>query len=56
MNATTNVLPLPGQSKGALTEILRQGAHEVLAKAVEAEVAAYIAQFSNERDEEGRRW
>ncbi len=41
--------------KDALTEILRIGAQKMLAAALEAEVAAYLAQHESARDESGRR-
>jgi transposase-like protein len=46
-------VPLPVAD--ALTEVLRRGARELLQQAVEAEVAAAIAQFAELKDEEGRR-
>jgi putative transposase len=39
----------------ALTEVLRRGAKELLEQAVEAEVAAAIAQFAELKDAQGRR-
>ena len=44
----------PG-TKDVLSEILRKGARELLAKALEQEVAEYIERFSHERDSEGHR-
>jgi transposase-like protein len=44
--------PLPVAD--ALTEVLRRGAKELLQQAVEAEVAAAIAQFAELKDEQGR--
>ncbi len=38
-----------------LDEIVREGARRILAAALEDEVAAYIAAFAGERDEQGRR-
>jgi putative transposase len=54
-----NVLELrnPGVSsavRDALTEVLRDGARTLLAQAVEAEVAEYLARYQGERDEIGR--
>jgi len=54
-----NVLELrnPGVSsavRDALTEVLRDGARTLLAQAVEAEVAEYVARYQGERDEVGR--
>ena len=46
-------VPLPVAD--ALTEVLRRGAKELLAQAVEAEVAEAIAQFAELKDEQGRR-
>jgi transposase-like protein len=39
----------------SLDEIVREGARRMLAAALEAEVAAYIAAHAGERDEQGRR-
>ncbi len=36
-------------------QIVREGARQMLAAALQAEVGAYIAQFTGERDEDGRR-
>jgi putative transposase len=38
-----------------IDEIVREGARRMLAEALQAEVDAYIAQFSDERDDRGRR-
>src|SRR3954466_6257556 len=38
-----------------IDEIVRDGARRMLAEALQAEVDAYIAQFTGERDENGRR-
>jgi putative transposase len=38
-----------------IDEIVREGARRMLAEALQAEVDAYIAQFTHERDERGRR-
>ena len=46
-------VPLPVAD--ALTEVLRRGAKELLQQAVEAEVAAAIAQFAELKDAQGRR-
>ncbi len=55
-NDTTNRLEIPEASaKDVLTEILRDGAREMLGKAVEAEVADYVAAHAHERDAAGRR-
>lgn len=56
MNETTtnaNALPLPSH-KDVLTEVLRQGATQLLAQAIQAEVAAYLDARSDIRDESGR--
>lgn len=52
----TNVFPLvqPGTFNDPLTQVLRDGARALLAQAVEAEVAAFLAEHSNERTEDGR--
>jgi transposase-like protein len=42
-------------SSSLIDEIVREGARRMLAEALQAEVDAYIAQFSAERDERGRR-
>jgi transposase-like protein len=44
----------PGTSS-LIDEIIREGARRMLAEALQAEVDAYIAQFTGERDERGRR-
>jgi len=38
-----------------LDEIVRDGARQMLAAALEAEVAAYVGQFAGQVDEDGRR-
>ena len=53
-----NVVELPGpasEARDALTEVLREGAQRLLAQAVEAEVAAFVAEHLHLRDEAGRR-
>jgi transposase-like protein len=47
----------PRRPEGAalIDEIVREGARRMLAEALQAEVDAYIAQFSDERDDRGRR-
>lgn len=54
--ATTNAdaLPLPSE-QDVLTDVLRRGATQLLAQAVQAEVAAYLESRSQVRDEAGRR-
>ena len=43
----------PGRS--LLDEIVRDGARKMLAAALQAEVAAYVAQFADQLDENGHR-
>ena len=38
-----------------IDELVREGARRMLAEGLEAEVDAYIARFTGERDENGRR-
>src|SRR5262245_5723046 len=55
-DATTNAQPLPLSTEtDVLTEVLRRGATQLLAQAVQAEVAAYLESRSHLRDEAGRR-
>jgi transposase-like protein len=55
-NDTTSTIGLPASSpKDVLTEILRHGACELLAAAVEAEVAGYIEEHAGHADEQGHR-
>lgn len=42
-------------SSSLLDEIVRDGARRMLAAALQAEVAAYVEQFTDEVDEAGRR-
>ena len=53
----SNVFELaqPGSFADLLTEVLRQGARTLLARAVEAEVAAFLSQHAHLETEEGRR-
>ena len=44
-----------GASRSLLDEIVRDGARQMLAAALAAEVAAYVDQFSDQVDEHGRR-
>src|SRR4029450_7880492 len=44
-----------GSSASLIDEIVREGARRMLAEALQAEVDTYIAQFRDERDENGRR-
>jgi hypothetical protein len=41
--------------RSLLDEIVRDGARQMLAAALQAEVAAYVEQFTDELDENGRR-
>jgi len=52
---TTNDTALTMGSRDVLTEILRQGAQEMLATAIENEVAEYITAYADERDAQGHR-
>jgi len=49
-----SILPVP-QGQDVLNEVLRRGAHKMLAEAVEAEVASWIEEHSQLRDEVGHR-
>jgi putative transposase len=56
MNESTTdirIVPLPA-GQDVLTEVLRDGARRMLAQAVEAEVAAWIADHAHLKDESGR--
>jgi putative transposase len=44
-----------GSTRSLLDEIVRDGAQQMLAAALKAEVAAYIAQFADQLDENGHR-
>jgi len=46
---------IDGKKRSPLDELLCQGARQMLAKAVEAEVAAYIEAHQHEVGEDGRR-
>ena len=54
--AKNTVVPIRAQQSETdpLTEVLRHGARKLLAEAVEAEVAAFLAEYKHERDEQGR--
>jgi len=55
-NDTTTSLQIPEAStQDVLTEILRDGAREMLGKAIEAEVADYITAHADQRDADGHR-
>ena len=49
------VLPADGQPSSVIDQIVRDGARQMLAAALQAEVAAYIGEFAGLRDEDGRR-
>src|SRR6266568_8600777 len=51
----SGALPAGEQESSVIDQIVRQGARQMLAAALQAEVDAYIAQFTGERDEDGRR-
>lgn len=55
MKATSPVLPGPGSAQDALAEVLRSGAQQMLTKAIEAEVEAYIEAHKSTVDESGHR-
>lgn len=44
-----------GAGRSLLDEIVRDGARQMLAAALQAEVAAYVAQFADQRDDNGHR-
>jgi transposase-like protein len=46
---------LAGPALSVIDQIVREGAQRMLAAALQAEVAAYCAQFTDERDEDGHR-
>jgi hypothetical protein len=48
-------LPADGQPSSLIDQIVRDGARQMLAAALQADVAAYIDQFAGLRDENGRR-
>src|SRR5215471_14103360 len=50
----TRIVPLP-QAQDVLTDVLRQGAQQLLAQAIEAEVADWIDRHQDCRDAAGRR-
>jgi putative transposase len=51
---TVNTLPLPSE-KDVLTDLLRRGAQQLLAQAIQAEVEEYLAARQELRDDAGRR-
>src|SRR6516164_8903757 len=48
-------LPADGPSSSLIDQIVREGARQMLAAALQAEVTAYIDQFADVRGENGRR-
>ena len=48
-------LPADGQPSSLIDQLVREGARQMLAAALQAEVAAYIDQVAGLRDEDGRR-
>ena len=46
---------VPGEVRDALTEILREGAQQLLAQAIETEVAEFLDRYREVRDDAGRR-
>ncbi len=46
---------VPGEVQDLLTEILREGAQQLLAQAIESEVAEFLEQYCDARDDAGRR-
>ena len=56
MNDDTTISPLhqPGSILDPLTEIAREGARQMLAAALKAEVANFVARFADERLSDGR--
>jgi hypothetical protein len=48
-------LAVDGASSSLIDQIVREGARQMLAAALQAEVAAYIDQFASVRGENGRR-
>ncbi|MQM39964.1 IS256 family transposase [wastewater metagenome] len=54
--ANDNVVPFgkPGTVQDPLTEMLREGAQRLIQQAVETELTEMLAQFSGQKDEQGR--
>ena len=55
VNTNEGSNPADDQSRSILDEIVRDGARQMLAAALRAEVAAYIDQFADQVDENGHR-
>jgi len=53
--ATNSTIEFPVSSRDVLTELLRHGAQEMLATAIETEVAEWVAEREHLRDEHGHR-
>ena len=53
--ATTDTIEFPATPRDALTDLLRRGAQEMLAAAIEAEVDEYLAEREHLRDKNGHR-
>ena len=54
--ATNEVIPGPGSTPNdILQEVLREGAQEMLTRAIHVEVAAYVDEHADERDDNGHR-
>ena len=54
-SSQVNPKVIDGKERSPLDEVLRQGARQMLVKAVEAEVTAYIETHQHEVDQDGRR-
>jgi putative transposase len=55
MEATLSAGTIPVPARDMLTQVLRQGAQQMLTQAIESEVAEWIDQHSHIHDEQGRR-
>ena len=53
--AITETIEFPGTSRDVLTDLLRRGAQEMLAAAIEAEVDEYLTEREHLRDAQGHR-
>lgn len=53
--ATTETIEFPASARDALTDLLRRGAQEMLAAAIEVEVDEYLADRKHLRDAQGHR-
>ena len=47
------MLPADGPASSLIDQLVREGARQMLAAALQAEVAAYIGHFAEVRDEDG---